>query len=395
MKRILKLNTEFYKILHVNSILLIIFNSLVLCSQIKECFKCVAYIDQDFACKWSPYLGCVRSKESEYTWWKVFDACIEDKYSQELQTKYCLSTKPSSKFSSGIFSINKVDNYFGFDGLYCKFSYSGVFYEDTLIFNFKSLVNYLQINISVEYRMNDGSTYSADLKYFNETLSVKNATNFNFHYYSNKKYIETPFEIKMENHRNTSLTFLYPLLIPYVVIMLSFIFLIYKCRKIKVKQNKQTQKTQKNNQQTIMEEKSKKLFELFLKELIPTIYSGKRDEFKMGCTICQTLNFDEGIQVVQLDCLHLYHHMCLKGYLERNILNPKCPNCNYNILEKKIIIENSDRVLINPNPIISQKTMIRDVDIAPPVVNENITHDISPNNLSYVNDHSRVNIKGD
>ena len=33
-----------------------------------------------------------------------------------------------------------------------------------------------------------------------------------------------------------------------------------------------------------------------------------------------------------LFCKHIFHYECLKDWLNKNILMPKCPNCNYNVL---------------------------------------------------------------
>ena len=53
------------------------------------------------------------------------------------------------------------------------------------------------------------------------------------------------------------------------------------------------------------------------------------------CSICIE-NFEVGVSEVSVTpCNHIFHFECLKKWIDDNVLNPKCPNCNYNLLQEE------------------------------------------------------------
>lgn len=73
---------------------------------------------------------------------------------------------------------------------------------------------------------------------------------------------------------------------------------------------------------------------------------GVIEEIKGGlsCTICLT-KFKEGKSKVSITpCHHVFHYKCLSVWLLTNIDNPKCPNCNNNLIHER---ENKDNKDIN------------------------------------------------
>ena len=81
-----------------------------------------------------------------------------------------------------------------------------------------------------------------------------------------------------------------------------------------------------------------KISKLLKTTLLPIKYN-KSLETKYGnystiCTICIE-EFKEGKSKVSFTpCQHVFHYKCLKDWLMKNVLNPKCPNCNYNLLKE-------------------------------------------------------------
>lgn len=84
-------------------------------------------------------------------------------------------------------------------------------------------------------------------------------------------------------------------------------------------------------------EKEKKIEEN--KKLIDTLFESKLkkkifDKTKLVndcecCSICIE-NFEAGVSEVSVTpCNHIFHYECLKKWIDDNVLNPKCPNCNY------------------------------------------------------------------
>jgi hypothetical protein len=82
----------------------------------------------------------------------------------------------------------------------------------------------------------------------------------------------------------------------------------------------------------LKKENLKKLEYLFTHELHPVEYDNKVNEFENNCTICLE-DFSINNQVIKLQCKHLFHYSCLKDWLVKQALHPKCPNCNYLVIE--------------------------------------------------------------
>ena len=63
----------------------------------------------------------------------------------------------------------------------------------------------------------------------------------------------------------------------------------------------------------------------------PTPYQKKIHSFNLNCTICLE-DFNSKSIVGKTQCNHIFHYNCLKTWLNQNLLDPKCPNCNSHIL---------------------------------------------------------------
>ena len=103
-----------------------------------------------------------------------------------------------------------------------------------------------------------------------------------------------------------------------------------------------------------------KLLDNMLKTKLTGVkYEEKNNYFKNDCTICLE-EFSKSKKLVSiLECKHIFHNNCLIDWINKNILNPKCPNCNFFIFEQKDIevnhnpqlIQNEVRFIINVNEI--------------------------------------------
>ena len=70
------------------------------------------------------------------------------------------------------------------------------------------------------------------------------------------------------------------------------------------------------------------------------------------CTICIE-DFKENKSKVSITpCKHVFHYQCLSNWLRKNVMNPKCPNCNNNLIQdiKDSDIANEKKV-VNPERI--------------------------------------------
>ena len=86
-----------------------------------------------------------------------------------------------------------------------------------------------------------------------------------------------------------------------------------------------------------LNENKKKLLILFKSILRPQEYTKTHKKiYSQKCTICYE-DFELYISVVSITpCQHIFHYRCLNNWLNKNILNPKCPNCNLDLMSVDI-----------------------------------------------------------
>ena len=93
----------------------------------------------------------------------------------------------------------------------------------------------------------------------------------------------------------------------------------------------------------IINTNKEKMDNLFKTELLPITYTKNNtanDNYK--CTICMEDFVENSSSVLTTKCGHTFHYKCFKNWTYKNIICPKCPNCNYLILgpESDINLEN-------------------------------------------------------
>jgi hypothetical protein len=74
-------------------------------------------------------------------------------------------------------------------------------------------------------------------------------------------------------------------------------------------------------------------------------------------------------QISKLECKHIFHHACLKDWLFKEVLKPKCPNCNYFVVEN---LQNLNEVSHfvnqgNLNPLLANRD-VHNVSLQNPMV---------------------------
>lgn len=147
-------------------------------------------------------------------------------------------------------------------------------------------------------------------------------------------------------------------------------------------------------------------------ELKEIKYNDSHNEYNSDCSICLD-SFIKDDNIVILFCKHIFHKNCLKEWLEKNILKPKCPNCNYNVIHKTYenIVEVDDEegsfnnIISNPND--NQQRNLRRINISFNNSNSSdddneiginhfnirhIQHSNPTNNRGQRNVNSRINI---
>jgi hypothetical protein len=98
-----------------------------------------------------------------------------------------------------------------------------------------------------------------------------------------------------------------------------------------------------------------------------------------GCSICLA-EFKKKSKVSITPCKHVFHYKCIHDWLYKNIRNPKCPNCNNEILneeEAHNINQEKDTKIIK----IKKKTEVKNNDTNMPNINMRGPINIVNNNI--------------
>lgn len=106
-----------------------------------------------------------------------------------------------------------------------------------------------------------------------------------------------------------------------------------------------------NSLQSIIDKQNEEAVEKLMEGTLKAKrYKPMLNKFKDNCSICL-----EGYQLSQmvtlLPCWHLFHNDCFSFYAYSNVSHPKCPNCNYNILDtnNNSFEKDNDEVRISVN----------------------------------------------
>ena len=135
-----------------------------------------------------------------------------------------------------------------------------------------------------------------------------------------------------------------------------------------------------------LNENKKKLLILFKSILRPQEYTKTHKKiYSQKCTICYE-DFELYISVVSITpCQHIFHYRCLNNWLNKNILNPKCPNCNLDLMS--VDINKIKQKYQNNSQNISIK---REESINENLLNKNNSKN-SNNNINNINKINNIN----
>jgi hypothetical protein len=125
-------------------------------------------------------------------------------------------------------------------------------------------------------------------------------------------------------------------IVALIIIIIVSIILYKKCKRKKRKDkntnnNLTLDNTTLNPQyMSVVNSNKEKLDLMFKNELIPSIYN-KNNVINdcYNCTICMENFIDNSSIIVTTKCNHSFHEKCFKNWVFKNIICPKCPNCNY------------------------------------------------------------------
>ena len=210
---------------------------------------------------------------------------------------------------------------------------------------------------------------------------VKSIDNISIDFYSEAN---TSLITKISNHKSNPISIIQIIFIILLsvtgVLIIALILLLIR-RYVSKKQiksnsdfiirNNSYNKNEKEISISVIEKRNEEIMRnLYKNELSPKIYyheNFRKELYK--CTICQE-NFREGASfLVTTKCGHCFHFNCFKKYIQKNIISPKCPNCNKPILENENIFNKNNLNVTNSSSSNSQITNSTHLTL-----NNDITH---------------------
>ena len=238
----------------------------------------------------------------------------------------------------------------------------------------KESQNYLDLSIYFVYYFTDNNMKISTISnikgtsnfYYNinepyvESLSVyisiqkaENINDFSIDFYEESNYI-TKVSHQVNSNKIIKIVMIIITSVFGVVIIIILILIIRKnkCKKF-IKENSYNINNGEDNKKASpldIEKRNKEIMQnLYMNELSPKIYY--RNDFmneNYKCTICLE-NLKEGSSfITTTKCGHKFHFNCFKDWIGKNIISPKCPNCNKPIIKEENVINKSDLNATNP-----------------------------------------------
>lgn len=330
-------------------------------TEFQDCFNCTTCGEteiyyEDCPCKWNSNSHSCRSVEGHspiLVFFQAFSSCV-DSPSKLIQEDYCGSTiiTLEEEFQ---FSLPKLYEVYGTRSIYCEYTF--IVSEDTDIFyniNYKYDSSYLEelstVNLYLVVYYLDSSSINGLLQGTPIDKDFYGVKEINLKLYFEHSFPSLPFSLTITKKKDNSKFTLY---ITIGVIILSCVIcaLSIYCLSKKISENARLRQRalfeiamahqngeeydDEADEQRKIEMENKLKIKFALKHsLKPKKFMKKYGE-KDGntCTICIE-DFKENKSRVSITpCKHVFHYQCLSNWLVKNVMNPKCPNCNNNLIQ--------------------------------------------------------------
>ena len=363
---------SFYKTKLIIIILLEFINNQSLC-EYNDCFNCSKCgIERICNCGWNPINKiCIGDKVKSDFNYDFFLPCYDD-YSLKIQNYYCGNNniKFNDENTADIHMVEYKGRY-GAQNLFCEYIYeqqkvsSNNITYNILITISPSVIDYIKIRLSIT---NNDNKIDRKIIYQQKwEENYKNAKRIIIQIYFEQQLSSNPFSIKITKKESNNN---YKIYISIGIILLACIIcgIIIYCISKKASQNARMRQEMylrmaRESQRRRLEDNFSRIppsssrdpsssseseisiheintqkIENLLKTILSPIKYYKHLGDKDGnpctvCTICIEEFKVEKSNVSITPCQHIFHFKCLSDWLMKNVLNPKCPNCNYNLLQ--------------------------------------------------------------
>ena len=351
-----------YKFIILLSILLFVKNNDICVN--KKCFECIYSncIFTESECKQPPeqttrFLSSLINIDKCLT---IIDTCT-DTESMKLINTYCqLNKNETQNSNANVYSFSIKENHkgtYGDTNLFCKVDLPQLKNQSKLTFYLENnnIENQEIQPIFLEILKNSSEIERYTLSQKDNYKLLDDIKKISLYYYQKSILFSSPFELVIVSNNTIIKTpkkegmsiGIYIGIGCVVLACIGFSIFIYFCSKklYNKKVNASIEQISRNatlnraNRRNSTRKKSRKstmmtqINKLFATELKPIGYSEYMKEQETSCTVCLEL-FKKNIKICVTPCGHIFHYKCLHDWLYGNAMNPKCPNCNNNLLAK-------------------------------------------------------------
>ena len=384
--------------------------SCIMCSEaeLKDGYGC--YCTWDSNTHSCAYLNVENPSLDE--WYKELEKCENEKKSIycPIQTKYTVDDFEDDKI---ILKLKKdKDNAYGSYFSHCQFEFNdekGESYDVEIYYpsNLKSLLppevalysSYKEEDVIKENTEEISANYT---KYFGNLYKLKYMILLKDQY----KVMPTYLTISKHSSKTINKLLLIPFFLLFGLLMISLTYYNLKrhSRRRKTRERLILLRAQRDLQYIqpyqinvgVDQEVLKRNNTIFDTILVEHLYKEEYNLYGGGCSISLE-NFNKKSKVAITTCKHVFHYKCIREWAFKNILCPKCPNCNHEILKEKEdnnMNENNNNDSINNNDNCNNNNIPQNIQIAKNNRNEN--QDASSQNEVLVIDHAlNINQRND
>ena len=388
-----------------------------LCSSNKNCFDCVACGKEEIFeicnCVWESN-ECVSGTQKNF-WFDSFENCNDD-YSKEISNNVCDEKNFVLNDNKLVFKLPKFNNKFCEVNAFCNYNLyendEGITYDFIIERNIIEITptsNPPRITFITSIKKNDDliiySPYTIEPNQSEYSTSIEN-----FHQISIKIYCDSSFEsspITFKIVRNKPKLNIWIFITISVIFICCIICVITVCifsRKMSQKaylqqqiliaeinrrareQNNNNNNNNFNDENEIKKQNSKLLNFIFKnkKNVNIKIFEENDKKFSMNCTICLEEFKVKKDKIIETPCNHIFHYKCLVNWFKNDLLHPKCPNCNYEILNVLKNDKNIDPLAIQINKNNNNNNNNNNNEINIVRNNNNNNNNINSNNNSII-----------
>ena len=331
------------------------------CSEFTDCFNCTICGNEngDFCkCYWSTKGGINSCIEEEYRplsdWYTELLQCTNN----HEQEKYCsgestIYTKDDldTDYSITFKILSDDEGKYGKNNLFCYFNYLDEGYNDYILSIEFSNSNEKKPRIAYGCKFNENSQEKIQQIEENKQISCTGSYSIFFMALLKEEYSSSPvfFKITLKNVSANRLVTVFSVAIIILLLIACLICCITRFynnkarRQLRILMNQRAHENmmrieQENNNadyfnesENIEENNRIKLDELFSTKMVEHTYKNEYNKYGGGCYICLE-EFKKKSKVSNTPCNHVFHYKCIKDWLYKNIKNPKCPNCNKEVL---------------------------------------------------------------